>query len=209
MTSHKPINLNFLSLVLLCLLHTNVFAQTYEQQFAKYLADYKQDFVTNPNSPLKKRDLKYLDFFKADSQYRVTAKIELLQHEKVIKMPTSGGESKKFYRFAIATFKLYGKTLQLTLYQTETPYVNPKYKNLLFLPFTDLNSGKTTYGGGRYIDIDKTEINNGQLLIDFNTAYNPYCAYSHGYQCPLPPEENDLPIEINAGEKLFTGKAKK
>jgi uncharacterized protein (DUF1684 family) len=106
-------------------------------------------------------------------------------------------------------FTINGKDFQLTLYKNEIPSPNPKYSDLLFLPFTDETNGKTTYGGGRYIDVSIKDIKNGFLALDFNKAYNPYCAYSNGYRCPVPPEENDLQLEILAGEKLFTGKHKK
>jgi uncharacterized protein (DUF1684 family) len=85
---------------------------------------------------------------------------------------------------------------------------NPAYKNLLFLPFNDSSNGDSSYGGGRYIDLDVNHIVNKQITIDFNKAYNPYCAYSDGYRCPVPPQENRLSIEILAGEKLFTGEKK-
>ncbi len=77
------------------------------------------------------------------------------------------------------------------------------YKDHLFLPFTDLTSGEESYGGGRYIDLETTGIINNRLVIDFNKAYNPYCTYSDGYNCPIPPRENDLPVAIRAGEKAF------
>lgn len=86
--------------------------------------------------------------------------------------------------------------------------MNPAYKDLLFLPFTDQTNNKETYGGGRYIDLNVNDIRNNHLEIDFNKAYNPYCAYSDGYRCPIPPEENDLPISIIVGEKLYTGEKK-
>lgn len=194
--------------ILFLLLNVNAFGQTYKQQYEKYLAAYKQDFIDNPHSPLKKNDLKNLHFFNPDSLYQVNAKIELLSDQKPFKIPTSGGQAKVFYRYAKATFNLNGKDLQLTLFKNEIPSSNPKYRDLLFLPFTDETNSKITYGGGRYIDVNQNDIKEGRLTIDFNKAYNPYCAYSHGYQCPIPPEENDLATEINAGEKLFTGKKK-
>ncbi|MDQ7948357.1 MAG: DUF1684 domain-containing protein, partial [Pedobacter sp.] len=157
-------------------------------------------------SPLKAEDLKDLHFFKIDESYCIRAKIELLPLDKILKIPTSGGQAKQFYRYAKATFNLKGKTFQLTLFKSEIPYNHPKYKDLLFLPFTDETNSLTTYGGGRYIDVYLTDIKDGWLTIDFNKAYNPYCAYTHGYQCPIPPEENDLAVAIKAGEKLFTGK---
>ena len=83
---------------------------------------------------------------------------------------------------------------------------NAQYKDYLFLPFTDLTSGKETYASGRYLDLKTDEIKNGKVTLDFNKAYNPYCAYVSGvYNCPIPPKENTLGVEVKAGEKLFTG----
>lgn len=79
----------------------------------------------------------------------------------------------------------------------------PQYKNYLFLPFTDLTNAVTTYGAGRHIDVETTDIKAGKLIIDFNKAYNPYCAYAAGFQCPLPPGECNLDIAVEAGEKTF------
>jgi uncharacterized protein (DUF1684 family) len=77
------------------------------------------------------------------------------------------------------------------------------YKNYLFLLFTDATSGADSYGGGRYIDLSMQDIIDNSVLIDFNKAYNPYCAYASGYNCPIPPRENHIPFPIKAGEKDF------
>jgi len=77
------------------------------------------------------------------------------------------------------------------------------YRDYLFLPFKDATNGDSTYGGGRYIDIRMSEINNNTLTIDFNKAYNPYCAYSDGFNCPVPPLENHLEVALEAGERKF------
>lgn len=136
------------------------------------------------------------------------AKVDILKNEKIFKMPTYDGTSKEFYRFAKVSFNLNGTPITLTLYKNIALAANPAYRYLLFLPFTDQTNQKETYGGGRYIDLSEKEIKNHQIEIDFNKAYNPYCAYSAGYRCPVPPEENDLPVEIKAGEKQYTGDKK-
>lgn len=189
--------------IILTLICTSAGAQSYKQRYAEYLTTYKQHFVTEKDGPLKAEDLKYLRFYKPDPSYMVQAKIELLSNEKVLNIPTSGGKAKQFTRYAKATFNLKGKALQLTLFRMEGLKNNPAYQDLLFLPFTDETNSQATYGGGRYIDVYTTAISDGLLEIDFNKAYNPYCAYTHGYQCPVPPEENDLAIPVKAGEKLF------
>ncbi len=75
----------------------------------------------------------------------------------------------------------------------------------LFLPFTDLTNGDQTYGGGRYIDLSRADVEKKEVWIDFNHAYNPWCAYSDGYNCPVPPRENALPVAILAGEMMYSG----
>ena len=76
-----------------------------------------------------------------------------------------------------------------------------EYKNYLFLPFTDETNYNQTFGGGRYLDFEITDIVGNKLILDFNKCYNPYCAYAGGFNCPIPPKENDLKVKIKAGEK--------
>jgi len=194
--------------ILLLLISMNTFAQSYADQIAKHREIYKEDFIKDNRSPLKKSDLQNLHFYEADSAYKVSAEVELLKNEKVFKMPTFNGSSSDYYRYAHINFSLNGKAIQMTLYRSISLSTNPVYKDHLFLPFTDETNNKETYGGGRYIDLDAKEINNNHIEIDFNKAYNPYCAYSDGYRCPVPPEENDLQLAVKAGEKLYTGEKK-
>jgi len=99
--------------------------------------------------------------------------------------------------FGILTFSIEGKEFSLPVYQSQSLMQKKEYKDYLFLPFTDLTNGNETYDGGRYIDL---RIPAGdQIVIDFNKAYNPYCAYSHGYSCPIVPSKNHLETEILAG----------
>jgi uncharacterized protein (DUF1684 family) len=91
----------------------------------------------------------------------------------------------------------------LYIYQSEALMQQEKYKDYLFVPFGDATSGFTSYGGGRYMDFRLQDIKNNQLIIDFNKAYNPYCAYTTGYNCPIPPKENLLTVAIPAGEKNY------
>lgn len=187
---------------------TAAFAQNYAQEIALHRENYKNNFVTQSNSPLQKEDLKHLNFFNPDSTYSIKAAVKIVKNEKIFKMPTYDGTNKEFIRYAQVNFVLNGQRLKLTLYRNIALMANPAYKNLLFLPFNDSSNGESTYGGGRYIDLDVNHIVDKQIAIDFNKAYNPYCAYSDGYRCPIPPQENRLSIEILAGEKLFTGEKK-
>ncbi|TCD26486.1 DUF1684 domain-containing protein [Pedobacter psychrodurus] len=192
----------------LLLISVNTFAQSYAEQIAKHRETYKQDFIKEERSPLKKKDLQNLHFYDADSAYKILADVEILKNEKVFKMPAFNGSSSDYYKYARINFVLNDKKIQMTLYRSVSLSTNPVYKDHLFLPFTDETNNKETYGGGRYIDLDAKEIVDNHIEIDFNKAYNPYCAYSDGYRCPVPPEENDLQLAIKAGEKLYTGEKK-
>jgi len=92
--------------------------------------------------------------------------------------------------------------LKLAVFQNKKMLDLSQDTNLLFVPFRDGTSGKETYGGGRYFDCEIPPIGNS-ILLDFNKAYNPYCAYNPRFSCVIPPEENRLKIKIEAGEKLF------
>lgn len=186
----------------------NSFAQSYSEQISIHREKYKQDFIKESNSPLKENDLQNLHFYDADSNYKISADVEMLKNEKVFKMPTYDGTSKEFYRYAKINFNLNDKAITMTLYKSIALASNPAYKDLLFLPFTDETNNVETYGGGRYIDLSSKEISDNKIEVDFNKAYNPYCAYSDGYRCPVPPEENNLELAIKAGEKKFTGEKK-
>lgn len=184
-------------------------SQNFAESIALHREAYKANFIKLANSPLNADDLKNLSFYPADSTFSVTANVEILKNERIFKMPTYSGTTADYIKYAKLKFVIATDTLSLTLYKSIALASNPAYRTHLFLPFTDLTNGNSTYGGGRYIDTNTTAISNGQLTVDFNKAYNPYCAYSDGYRCPIPPAENDLPIAINAGEKTYTGEKKK
>lgn len=194
--------------LLVFLVSSTCFAQSFSQQIASHREKYKSDFVSSEHAPLKEPDLKHLQFYKADSTYKIVGNVFVLGNQKSFNMPTYDGTSKEFTKYALVSFKLHGKTHVLTLYRNVALLTNPLYKDLLFLPFTDQTNNKETYGGGRYIDLNTNSINEAKIVIDFNKAYNPYCAYSDGYRCPIPPEENDLGLEIKAGEKKYIGEKK-
>jgi uncharacterized protein (DUF1684 family) len=98
---------------------------------------------------------------------------------------------------------LEGSEYQLAIYKNLRTTRMPMFRDFLFLPFQDDTNGESTYGGGRYIDLKVGDIEDGKLTIDFNKAYNPYCAYGDGWNCPIPPVENILEVEIAAGEKNY------
>ncbi|MEO8148169.1 MAG: DUF1684 domain-containing protein [Bacteroidia bacterium] len=179
------------------------YAQSYKDEIKAHREKYKQDFLEDDNSPLKKSDLNYLQFFDVDESYKVTASFIRTENAVPFDMPTMNGNKKKYIEYGTLSFQLQGKTCSLKIYQSVSLMNIDEYKDYLFIPFTDKTNGNTTYGGGRYLDFRTGDIKNYQMILDFNKAYNPYCAYSAGYSCPKPPSENALSVKVNAGEKEF------
>lgn len=150
-------------------------------------------FAGSHHSPLPPEDranFEGLLYFDADERLVFTLD-PVPADGAVIRVQTSDGQERQYRRAATVTFEVDGEQVRLTLYSTE----HPGY----FIPFRDKTSGRETYGAGRYLDIDPNE--DGTVTIDFNLAYNPYCAYNEAYSCPLPPVENWLQVPIEAGEK--------
>ncbi len=162
------------------------------------------EFSDKKESPLTEEGFKKftsLDFFPIDSIYKVTAKFELESNQKIFKMPTTTERLPIYKTYGKATFTINGKKQVLHIYQNQDLIKEDKYKNHLFIPFTDTTNGNETYEGGRFIDLEIPKGNT--IIIDFNTAYNPYCAYNHKYSCPIPPKENKLDVAIKAGVKSY------
>ncbi len=193
---------------LLIFVSANTLAQDYKTQLATHRDSYKKDFTTDKHSPIKEADLANLQFYDADSTYRVNADAEILANQLTFQMPTFDGARQAYVKYALIKFALKGKPYQLYIYKNVSFSNVPSLVDYLFLPFTDDTNNAETYGGGRYIDLKTGDIKNGKVVVDFNKAYNPYCAYSDGYQCPMPPEENNLKLKAEAGEKKFTGEKK-
>ena len=198
--------LTILNLFLFCSLKMLV-AQpnVYDNLIQKHRDELHHEFLDTAETPLTDEGLEIfngLDYFKIDSLYRVSAILLRTPDEKIFEMQTSTDRLPEYLKYGSAEFSLNGKKLKLNVYQNVKLANNEEYKDYLFIPFRDFTSGETTYGGGRYIE---TEIPKGDILIiDFNKAFNPYCAYNHKYSCPIPPLENTLEIAIKAGEKSYT-----
>lgn len=192
------------------LLMTSLYGQdtlSYAYQIEQHREHYKQDFIKDERSPLKENQLKYLRFFEADSTYAVEAHFEMTPDAKPFEMATYSGMVKPYQKYGVFTFKIDTTEHQLAVYKSLRLAKLPGFKDYLFLPFRDLTNGETTYGGGRYLDFKTTDIVDGKMILDFNKCYNPWCHYSDGYNCPVPPAENHLEVEILAGERNF-GKEK-
>jgi uncharacterized protein (DUF1684 family) len=193
--------------IAILLLVMNIDAQEgdiFIKEIESYQASENSKFLDPEQTILDKATFRHfigLEFYPIDLKYRVEANFVRTPDEKPFLMPTTTERLPEYVKYGEAHFKIDGKELKLNLYQSTTPYEDPKYKDYLFLPFTDLTSGDGSYGGGRFIDMWIPEGDN--VVIDFNKSYNPYCAYNSKYSCPIPPRENDLQIRIEAGIKDF------
>jgi hypothetical protein len=158
-------------------------------------------------SPLKSKDLKNfkgLNFFMVDSTFIVIAKLTKTTNAPTFEMATTTDRKPLYKEYGMLNFTLKGKDFELTIYQSQDEVSDEKYKDYLFLPFTDDTSGEDSYGGGRYMDVMTTDEDpDGTIKLNFNNTYNPYCAYNEKYSCPLSPRKNHLDIEIKAGIKVF------
>ena len=166
--------------------------------FQREINDFFKDASV---SPLKKRDLKNfrgLDFFTYDSTYLVTAKLTKTPKEKPFMMLTTTDMVVEYIKYGTVSFELLDNQYSLDIYKN---LEDPNERDNLFLPFLDDTNGNESYGGGRYINLDIPQVDN--LIIDFNSAFNPYCVYDEKYSCPIVPRENYLPLEIKAGVKNF------
>jgi len=155
-------------------------------------------------SPLKVKDLKVfkgLKFFPFDSSFVVKATLKRTPNSDWFNMKTTKDRVSKERVYGVLSFELQGKSFQLNVYQGQELMETEGYKDYLFLPFIDNSNGSTSYAGGRYMDLRIPDGDN--LEIDFNSAYNPYCAYNEKYSCPIVPRINYLDLEVNAGVKAF------
>lgn len=179
----------------------NKFDRSNAEKFQKTI---NSEYADAKTSPLMEEDLKTfksLEFYPIDGKYFVNAKFVKAKNEKVFEMKTTGTRTPKYIKYGTLYFTLNGTALQLNVYRSIDLSKTKEYKDHLFLPFSDLTSEKGSYIGGRYIDLKIPKGNS--IAVDFNQAYNPYCAYNHKYSCPLVPLENDLKVEIKAGVKTF------
>lgn len=177
-------------------------AQTHEEDVLKFQKELEIEYKNPVKSPLTKKDFRKFkghDFFPINENFKVKADFQRTENAIPFLMPTTTDRLPTYEVYGVATFEIDNKKYRLNIYQSHSLRTTPQYKNYLFLPFTDLTNGDDTYTGGRFIGL---EIPEGDfIIIDFNKAYNPYCAYNPKYSCPIPPEENHLEIRIEAGVK--------
>jgi uncharacterized protein (DUF1684 family) len=173
--------------------------RSYRDSLEEYIRKYVEE-----HEVVRGDDKKQLQFFPVNEAYRVTAAFERARGSKWFSMETSGSIKKTYRVYGTVHFSINDTALTLNIYQSQQLMAVAEYREHLFLPFTDLSSETLSYPGGRYIDLTFNDISGDRIVIDFNKAYNPYCAYVSGkYNCPIPPKENHLNVAIIAGEKNF------
>lgn len=156
---------------------------------------------TSDQSPFAKTKDNFtgLHYFEPDIKYRIIADLSPIRDKKVVVLPTNDGQEQRYLEYAFAEFKLDGVNNKLTILEVMETGI---FRGKLFLAFGDETSAHETYGAGRYLDLVKTP-GSSTITLDFNKAYNPYCAYNDTYSCPMPPVDNLLRVAIKAGEKTY------
>jgi len=176
-------------------------AQTggYKDSIETYIKKYVKD-----HEVVKGKDKKLMQFFPIDETMRVNYRFERKTNSPWFRMDASGPIKNNYRVYGTIHFTINDSALALNIYQSQELMLTEKYAEHLFIPFSDATSGEETYSGGRYIDLNISDIVGDKYIIDFNKAYNPYCAFVNGvYSCPIPPKENNLGVAIRAGEKTF------
>lgn len=200
--------------ILILLFSNNAFSQKEEktneiseEDITKDIIDYQRslsdEFGNEESTILEPEDFEKfesLEFYPVDLRFYIEASFIRTPDEKPFLMRTTTDRLPEYVKYGEAHFEIDGIQLNLNLYKNTMPPENPD-DEYIFLPFTDLTSGDGSYGGGRYMDLDVPK--GDTMIIDFNKSYNPYCAYSKRFSCPIPPKENDLLIRIEAGVKDF------
>ncbi|WP_210516786.1 DUF1684 domain-containing protein [Hymenobacter terricola] len=177
------------------------FSSVYFAQLRQFRSEKNRTFRQSPNSPLATADKAVFDslnYYPADLALVAEATISRSARPETLLIQMSANRAEKYLRWGQARFQIANQPQQVALYLQATGT-----DSTLFIPFTDLTNGHESYGGGRYLDVPLPAPNATEIKLDFNRAYNPYCAYNNDYSCPVPPAENRLQVAIPAGEKSF------
>ena len=164
-------------------------------ELESFRAEKDKFFGKDPHSPLtadEKRHFRGLKYFPENPALRLAVTVEEYAQKEVVSMQTSTGALRTYNRYGRFKFSVEGQEAELTIYSGEHGF---------FLPFVDALADTETYGAGRYLEPEP--LGKGKFLVNFNYAYNPFCAYNENYSCPIPPRENRLKVAIRAGEKIF------
>jgi uncharacterized protein len=180
----------------------------YTQEMLEYRRQKDQFFATSPQSPIPPAErlaFHGLRYFPPDQAYRVQAQLARFPNPEVVQLGTTTGRITEHYRYGEVRFSLSGQPCRLTVYKSVPAqgHAHHHEDHELFLPFRDATTGRETYGAGRYLEVEEQYTGPGQLVLDFNLAYSPWCSYSEQYSCVLPPAENKLTVEVRAGEQSY------
>jgi len=170
------------------------------ERHQKKLKSFYDNDKTTPLSKEEKRAFEGIHFFPIDTTYIVKAHFERLKNQEKFQMPTTGENEPWYIKYAKINFELNNKKHELIVYQNLDLLNEDGYEDYLFLPFLDETNGEETYGGGRYLDVENPH--SDTLVLNFNLAYHPYCAYAAGYSCPIVPLENFVETRIESGVKF-------
>ncbi|MBX2911024.1 MAG: DUF1684 domain-containing protein [Cyclobacteriaceae bacterium] len=175
-------------------------SESYLDGIRQYRED-KNSQMVGEGAPFagKAKEFTGLKYFDIDPAYRISASLEPVKDRKVVILSTNDGRENRYLEYAWADFAINDVKCRLLI--LEVMEDGPE-KGSLFLAFADETSARETYGAGRYLDINKVP-GSSSVLLDFNKAYNPYCAYSDNFSCPFPPKQNILGVPIRAGEKTY------
>lgn len=172
----------------------------FQKEIEKERQDKDRFMRTSDESPFANdpETFEGLKFFPPDVKYRIIADLVPIAPKKAVILTTNDGLEQRYIEYAYAQFKLDGVANKLLILEI----ADGPSRGKLFLAFGDETSARETYGAGRYLDVPKTP-GSSTITLDFNLAYNPYCAYNDSFSCPLPPRENILGVAIRAGEKNY------
>ena len=177
---------------------------SYIQEILAWQDTINLEFKDTTESPLTKENYKIfkgLEFYRIDPKYRIVARFIRTPDEQPFGMKTTTDRLPVYVKYGEAYFEIDGVQCKLNIYQNQDLIKHEQYRDYLFIPYLDKTSGKESYGGGKYLDLRIPQ--GDSIVIDFNKAYNPYCAYNHRYSCPIPPYENTLNVEVKAGVKAY------
>ena len=188
----------------------NIPQDEYTREMTAYRQQKDQFFATSPQSPIpasERSGFHGLRYFAPDQAYRVLAQLVRFPSMEVVQLGTTTGRITEHFRYGEARFTLNSQPCRLTAYKSVPAHGHEHHHEdrELFLPFRDATTGKESYGAGRYLEVEEESGGAGQLVLDFNLAYSPWCSYSDQYSCVLPPAENKLAVEVRAGEQSYHG----
>lgn len=199
-------------MLIFILFGVNLFSQVDTSKYLIHIEEYRQkhqrDLVRDLHSPITRYDLNFISFFEPDIKYKVSCKTTDLLDQEFIDFGTSSGALRKYRKHKKLDCEIGDSIFTIYSYESKRLLESEKHKDYIFLPFTDYTNGETSYGGGRYLDLQRKDFANDSVILDFNKSYNPYCSYSSGYSCTIPPRDNLIRMEIPAGEKKYIGEKK-